>query len=99
MPKPPCPIGPTCTGCAKCDPEYHQKRAARALQLRTAVPHEYAPPDPYKADIDAQRAIDARAAAKRTYQPAALRPTEIPTDGTPPDPYKAGLERLREENR
>jgi hypothetical protein len=29
-----CPIGPTCTGCAKCDANYHTKRAAKRT-LRT----------------------------------------------------------------
>ena len=100
---PTCPIGPTCLGCAKCDPEYHAKRAAkRARQLRTAIdptPHPYAAPDSYERDLQALRDRDAQADAARTWPTP--RSTEVPLDSDGiPDPYFHAIqERLREENK
>lgn len=52
---PTCHIGPSCIGCAGCDPGYHAKRAAkRARQLRTVQEKNvstYPVPDPYAAEI------------------------------------------------
>jgi hypothetical protein len=76
-----CPIGPTCTGCAKCDPEYHAKRAAkRALQLRTNKEKpmtDYAPPDSYAPSISALRAANATPASRFEEQYKADRLREI----------------------
>jgi hypothetical protein len=97
-----CPIGPTCTGCRKCDPRYAEKRAAKRLKaasFRTAVPHPYAAPDPYKTQLDAQRARDAKAAAAKTFQPAPRSTTQVLDANGIPDPYAAALEQMRSENR
>jgi hypothetical protein len=84
--------------CQKCRAHFEGRSAALEASLR-ATASDYTPPDPYRDALAAQRARDAKTAAARTYQPAALPPTEFPTDVTPPDSYKAALERLRQENK
>jgi hypothetical protein len=88
-----CPIGPTCLGCAKCDPEYHAKRAAKRT-LRSAT--DFTPPDIYKAGIERlQRAEAAR--TKTNYVPPA---TEMHLDANGiPDIYAAGLAAMKKESR
>lgn len=84
-----CPIGPSCTGCAKCDPEYHAKRAAKRTLRTAAIPP---PPDPYKAGIERLQREEA-ARTKTNYVPP---PTTTPLDANGiPDIYAAGLAKLR----
>ena len=77
-----CPIGPTCLGCAKCDPQYHNKRAAkRALQLRTnkenTMKTDYSPIDSYAPAIARLREAAATPASRFAEEYAAKRTKEL----------------------
>lgn len=85
-----CPIGPTCTGCAKCDPSYHTKRAAkraRAASFRAAVPN-YDPPLPYGPLPRPTEAIHDKTGVPLPYGPLSSLPAaESSKDFTPPNVY------------
>lgn len=89
--------GPCCTSPKDLCPTCEGKLAVEKHNMRSA--EDYTPPDPYKAGTDAQRASDAMAAAKRTYQPAP-RPTEMHLDAHGvPDSYFHAIEAMKQENR
>ena len=86
-----CPIGPTCTGCAKCDAAYHTKRAAKRA-LRSAI--DYTPPDPWEKDLARLR----RDLPSNAWPEPAVVPPPAPGDYSPPDPYQQAIrERLEQE--
>jgi hypothetical protein len=86
--------------CDKCKAHFAWGGAPRAASLRTAVPHDYTPPNSYERDLQKLRDRDAQAAAARTHQPPP-RPSEMHLDANGiPDPYFHAIQaRLREENR
>ena len=81
--------------CDKCKDWYKQapKRHAtesQAARLRTAVPSDATPPDPYAAGLTQLR----RELVAEAKPP--VKPSSAPArDATPPDPYAAGLAKMR----
>ncbi len=81
--------------CPNCEAKLTAENTGRTL--RSAA--DYAPPDPYKAGIDAQRASDAKVAAEKTYQPTPRSTTPVLDANGVPDPYAAALDAMRREGR